>query len=275
MPITTALGEKRSLGTSRGTLQYIIKGTSDEADARSALSAAAAATLDGLVLQDVDVEWIGPGAGGTWDGTATYGKAEIAQSDTGETILSIDMQAETIHLTHALEHVGDVALAAALTSAPDQKRAINVDEDGKVQGVDVPRPAMSFEVTYYKDNANVTWAYIQSIYALIGSINAAAVTLTASGITMAYAPRELLLLGASASPRGTKDWAFTLKFAASPNRTAVPLPGDAGATINKKGWEYLWVYSGEIEDTASGQRSTRPLGGYVERVHELGDFSVI
>lgn len=149
----------------------------------------------------------------------------------------------------------------------------NVTEDGP-QGVEVLRPAMAFSVTYYKSNENVTWDYIQTLYKLVGRINSAPVNITAGGIAMTFAEQELRLDGVSANPRGDKDWELVIRFSASPNMTNLPLPGTQAATVNKKGWDYLWIEHGPVEESG-GVRTLQPIGAHVEQVHYLGEFTQI
>lgn len=269
MAITATLGARQSLGKYRAVDEYIIRGTDDKAAAISAMLGVAPATSDGLTLVDYDVEWEGPGL---FRGNAHYATPEIAQSDTGETTLAFDLSGEQIHRTHSIGGAPIAVYVASGETAPATFGAIGVNGDS-IEGVDVISPGMAFEVTYYKSIENVTWSYIQAVHALVGTTNNASVSLTASGISMTFATRELLLVGASAAPRGEKDWEFKLRFVARPNVTGLTIGDITG--INKKGHEYLWVrYEDETDDTAKSVVK-KAVAAYVEQVYPDGDYSVL
>ena len=62
-----------------------------------------------------------------------------------------------------------------------------------------------------------------------------------------------------------------MPISASPNQTGLTV-GDI-TNIDKKGWEYLWVYFEDKEDSAAKMLVKRPIAVYVEKVYEDGDFS--
>ncbi len=269
MPMTIEQSAERRLGTNSAETTWIINGSDDEAAALALLVGTSPVLLGTIPRTDCIVEWTGPQL---FEGRVTYGQtSEIAQSDTGDTVLSLDLTGESVHLTNAIVPIA-VYPPRGSSGPPDFKGAIGATEDGDIEGVDVIRPAMSFEVTYYK--ASVNWAYIQNLYRLTGKTNNGPVTLTASGITMTFAQRELLLLGASAGPRPDKeDWEFKLKFAARPNAENLTVGNIEG--IAKKGHEYLWCYYKTDKDTTTNTVNKRLSAVYIEQVYEDGDYSGI
>jgi hypothetical protein len=84
---------------------------------------------------------------------------------------------------------------------------------------------------------------------------------------------ERLFLGASGSQRGTENWETTFRFAGSPNRTGIQIGSITG--IAKKGWEYLWVRYADESDESARAFVKKPVGAYVERAYEEGDFSAL
>ena len=246
-------------------LVYTIAGTADEAAAIAALKAAAPATLGGLKRQPVSVEPVhvdtaNPGTC-IWTGTANYAPFERQEPpQTGDSVYNFDTGGGTQHITQSLQTIARYPSG----TAPDFKGAIGVTPDN-VEGVDIAVPVFNFSETHYVPVAQVTSAYKAAIFQLTGKVNSAAFKGFAAG--------ECLFLGASGSRRGAEDWEITFRFAGSPNRTGLAVGAITG--IAKKGWEYLWVRYADTEDTASHTLVKSPLGAYVERVYEEGNFSAL
>ena len=98
MPISVA--EKRDSregtqgeGASTG-LRYIIRGTDDDTDAKSALVAGSPALYAGLVRQSSHIERIGED---TWEGTVRYGLT--SPPETGQSSFSFDTGGGSQHIT--------------------------------------------------------------------------------------------------------------------------------------------------------------------------------
>ena len=246
-------------------LIYTIAGTADEAAAIAALKAAAPATLGGLKRQPVAIEPVhvdtaNPGTC-IWTGTVNYAPFERQEPpQTGDSVFNFDTGGGTQHITQSLQTVARYPTG----SAPDFKGAIGVTHDS-VEGVDITVPVYNFSETHYVPAAQVTSAYKAAVFQLTGKVNSAAFKGFAAG--------ECLFLGASGSRRGAEDWEITFRFAGSPNRTGLAVGPITG--IAKKGWEYLWVRYADAEDTASHTLVKQPLGAYVERVYEEGNFSAL
>ena len=246
-------------------LVYTIAGTADEAAALAALKATAPAALGGLKRQPVSVEPVhvdtsNPGSC-IWTGTAAYAPRERAEPpQTGESVFNFDTGGGTQHITQSLQTVARYPSG----TAPDFKGAIGVTHDS-VEGVDITVPVYNFSETHYVPAAQVTAAYKAAVFQLTGRVNSAAFKGFATG--------ECLFLGASGSRRGAEDWEITFRFAGSPNRTGLAVGAITG--IAKKGWEYLWVRYADAEDTGSHTLVKSPLGAYVERVYEEGNFSAL
>lgn len=240
---------------------YTITGTADEAAALSALKSTAPAGLHGMVRQPVSVEpahvdTTNP-AKSIWTGMVQYAPFEYQEPpQTGESSFSFDTGGGTQHITQSLQTINRYP-----ASAPDFKGAIGATHDN-VEGADITVPVYTFSETHYLSNAQVTNAYKMTLFNLTGKVNNAAFKGLAAG--------ECLFLGASGSKRGTDDWEITFRFAGSPNRTGLSVGPITG--INKKGWEYLWVRYADDEDTDSHTLVKQPVGAYVERVYDEGDF---
>ena len=131
-------------------------------------------------------------------------------------------------------------------SAPDFGGAIEVDNEGNVNGVDVTMPVLNFTETH---------------------------TMAGTRVSTSYSAGEVLFLGASGTKRSRKataPWEITYRFAVSPNKAGFRV-GDI--QVNRKcGWDYLWVrYADKV---AEGGRNVvkKPVAAYVEQVYPEGDF---
>ena len=244
-------------------LLYRITGTADEAAAIAALKDAAPLLLHGLRRQPVAVEPVHVDTSNPdrciWTGTVNYAPFERQEPpQTGESVFNFDTGGGTQHITQSLQTVARYPGG----TAPDFKGAIGVTHDS-VEGVDITVPVYNFSETHYVAAAEVTTAYKNTLFGLTGKVNSSSFKGLEAG--------ECLFLGASGSRRGADDWEITFRFAGSPNRTGLAVGPITG--IAKKGWEYLWVRYADAEDTGSHTLVKQPVGAYVERVYEVGNFA--
>jgi hypothetical protein len=260
MAITVTEKFGRILGDRSAELTFIVKGTGDDAAARTELLAHAPASHNGLDRDEVEVEEIGDQL---WLGQVRYRKAGFSIIEfpaTGDFDESFETGGGTQHLTQSISTVHKYPSSGA----PDFQGAIGATDSG-VEGVDVTVRVFNFTRTHYLEDSFVD-AHRAAWYALTGRVNNASFK--------GYDAGELLLLGVSGGRRrGMDDWEITFRFAASPNRTNLsvgPLTG-----IDRKGWEYLWVLYEDAEDTGAKRLVKRPVAAYVEKVYEEGDFSLL
>ena len=149
--------------------------------------------------------------------------------------------------------------------APDFGGAIEVDNEGNVNGTDVTMPVFNFTETHVLSGTRVTTSYKKGLAALTGSVNSSSFRGFASG--------EVLFLGASGTKRSRKasaPWEITFKFAVSPNESSISV-GDIKVT-NKFGWDYLWVRYASKVDESKKNVVRKPVAAYVEQVYPAGDF---
>lgn len=147
--------------------------------------------------------------------------------------------------------------------------AVNVDNAGNVNGVDIVSPVMNFMETHTLKASKVTESYKKKIAMMTGSVNA--------DTFRSYEPGEVLFLGASGSRRG-KDrsdyWEITFRFSVSPNIVDETIP-NFPPKITKRGWDYLWFqFSPEIQTDADGKkiRIRVPKAAYIDQVYPYKDF---
>lgn len=236
-------------------LIYSVRGTNDDLSAKAALALASPILYDGLVRQTLHLARV---AEDTWEGSVRYGTRKPAE--TGDSSYQFDTGGGTQHITQSLETVGRYAPSGK--TPPDFKGAVGVTHDN-VEGLDITVPVYNFSETHYVATAQVTDAFKTALFFLTGKVNGAAFR--------GFSPGEVLFLGASGSKRGEDDWEITFRFAASPNIQNLSIAGITG--IAKKGWEYLWVRYADDEDTNAKVLVKKPVGVYIERVYETGNFS--
>ena len=263
---------RRRLSEERAERVYIVRGTDDDAAARSAAAAVAPGSITvGLTLLQRDELEVEEVSGDIWIAYATYSKPSAATGTVAEvSSFSFDTRGGIQHITQSL-----ATIESYPTGTPyDFDGAIGVSKENDVEGVDVTVPVFSFEVSKSRETASST--YIGSLYDLTGKTNNAGLTITTDdGASISFAAGEVLFLGAAGAKRGDEPWQFTYAFAASPNRTGLSVGTISG--VAKKGWEYLWAHYRESVATSGGQQvlAVRPVAAFVEQVYEAGNYGAL
>ena len=173
---------------------------------------------------------------------------------------AFDTGGGTMHRNQSLKTVSKVP-----NDAPDFNGAIEVDNEGNVNGVDVTMPVLNFTETHVMNGGRVTTSYKKNVAALTGTVNR-------SGFR-GFSAGEVLFLGASGTKRSKKvnaPWEITFRFAVSPNQSGLQV-GKLKVS-QKKGWDYLWVrYADKVADNKKNVIK-EPVAAYVEQVYPEGDF---
>ncbi len=248
-------------------LLYVVSGTTDDAEALTAMKTAAPDVYRDMVRRNCRIEPIrvdddNPEKG-VWLGVAPYTPASRVTPDppeVGESSYSFDTGGGTQHVTQSIQTVNKYAPPGK--AAPDFKGAIGVTHDS-VEGVDITVPVYNFSETHILADTAVTETYKGTLFSLTGKVN--------SDTFRGLAAGQCLFLGASGSKRGDGNWEVTFSFAASPNKTDLTVGEITG--IDKKGWEYMWVRYADAEDTTAKTLVKKPAAVYIEKVYEDGDFS--
>lgn len=246
-------------------LTFSLLGYATEGDAETALLAEAPTSVGVFVRKSWSVREIG---GSNWEGVVSYsrsGTIDKEPPETGYSEFAFDLTGGTQRIQQSL------ATVASFTNLPisaDFGRAIGVTRNGdtiSVEGVDVVVPEFNYSETHYIAAATVTNAYVQTLKALVGTVNDAPFKGFAAG--------EVLFLGARGSRRGPADWRIDFLFKIEKNVTGVSIGAITG--ISKKGHEYLWVLYEDAVDTAAKMLVRKPQIVYVEQVYETADHSLI
>ena len=241
------------------TMHYILSGTPDDLTAKSMLLANTPTLYDGLVRDECTLEPIivdTVSDRGSWKCTVKYISPDDVPPEPGaEPLFSFDTGGGTQHVTQSLS-----TIARYPPEAPNFKGAIGVTHES-VEGVDITVPVYNFSETHYF--STISPSYRSALFFLTGKVNNASFKGMAAG--------ECLFLGASGSQRGSEKWEINFRFAGSPNRTGIQIGAITG--IAKKGWEYLWVRYADEADATAHALVKKPVGVYIERVYEEGNFS--
>ncbi len=238
----------------------------DTLDAFAALGLLDSTAPEGIALDDIDLFHrslqIDPEGHHCWRGTASYKKQskEKPELQTNESSYQFETGGGNMHITHSLSTIQSLRRGGG--PIIDFKQAIGFNGD-EVAGCDIIAPAFSFSETHVLPAAAVTGAYKLALFAATGKVNNASFKGFAAG--------EVLFLGAAGSKRGDGDWEITYRFAASANATGMTIGGISG--INKKGWEYLWMYF--TDETSGGKEIKIPEQVCIEQVYALHNFATI
>lgn len=246
-------------------IPYIAKGDpgDDEFDVDAALASAIPATYGGYLLQEYTFSQLG--AELLWEAEARYGteqRQDPTPKETGDSQYNFEIGTETAHITQSLETIDRQGLPNN-TFAPDLGGTIGETADG-VDGCDILTPTYQFSETHYIAQASITSGYKAALFNCTGKTN--------NGSFKGFSAGEVMFLGATGTARGQDDWEITFRFAAQKNRTGLDING---MTVDKKGWEYLWVRYQEEEDDDAKRITRKPVATYIERVYDSADFSTL
>jgi hypothetical protein len=263
----------RTLSGSAHERRYLVTGTMNVSDARTAVLAEAEASFGTFKRDEVRVEEL-KGQVGAWLAEVSYVKPEAAPPEGGEQWFSFTSRVETVRITRSRDTVGTFAPAGETPA--NYKRLINVTPGGDVDGVDVHVPVFSFTVTKYMEpSVGADANYLRAITDTLTTVNAepfaVRTAMDETGSSLIFQPHEVLLIGATASRRGTQPWEFVFEFAGSPNLQDLDIDTIAG--ITKRGWDFLWIRYEQFADDEHKVMLRKPIAAYVESVYREGDFS--
>ncbi len=79
-----------------------------------------------------------------------------------------EVSGQSVTITHSLD---TVSYTGGGRTAPDFEGGININADGKIQGIDIDRPAFSFSVTKHWDFEYITQAYQVTLSKIVSTVN--------------------------------------------------------------------------------------------------------
>ena len=244
-------------------IPYIVfEAVNEDAALSAARTKAAGVSVKDMELDEVEVtERVNKD---TWKVKAIWKREDGGEEDDDDeeesSSFAFDTGGGTMHRNQSLKTVAKVP-----NDAPDFNGAIEVDNEGNVNGIDVTMPVLNFTETHTMAGSRVSTSYRKSVAALTGTVNKASFRGFAAG--------EVLFLGASGTKRSKKPnapWEITFRFAVSPNQSGLEV-GKLRIS-SKKGWDYLWVrYADRVSDNKKNVIK-EPVAAYVEQVYPEGDF---
>ena len=212
-------------GDTHITTTWSVEGTNDELEARNTLLAFAPPFYyDSIANRDLSrlshsVEQVGFQM---WECECNY-SVNKAPSVT----YSFDTSGATAHITQSR---GTRGYSCDGSTPADNNGAIGVTKEA-VEGCDVPIPSLKFNETHQIDARLITPSWINTVAMLTGSTNQGAWRIWADG--------QVLFHGATGQSQDDGFVPVTFSFEVGLNATGLNV---AGASVEKKAWEYLWCY---------------------------------
>lgn len=252
------------------TLHYQAFGSEDEAEVMDAVFAAAPAlTADGLKKRTIStIEQKGLFPTPIWYVDVEYGRLkafEYTPPETGEFEYSFDIGTESNHIYFAKSTVNIYPRDPVANYASLVGNKININTEGKVEGVDILFPTSRRVITIYPANAVITEAYQKQLEDMVPSVNNATFKGRAAG--------ELLLMGVSGRARNNDDWQLTFTFGVRKNETGLTIDGIED--IAKDGWDLIWPLHEYDADGTANRIVERAAAYVISRPYERTDFSLL
>lgn len=183
----------------------------------------------------------------------------------------------TAHITTAFAEVG---VAVYGGTAPSMGGGIAWDGD-RFTGVDVVSPTFEFSLSYKYPYETITSTIRNGWLSLIGVVNADSfcdfaagevLYLGFSGSSSTEYDGELITIDGVEYQKAHNYYNITHNFRCSPNVTGMSI---GGTTINKLGWEYVWVLRQKTDDSTTGQTIEVPVAVYKDQVYRYANFANI
>lgn len=221
-----------------------------------------------------------------WEVSAVYTNAAIQGSDDNNqdgdnggsepisNTVSFDTTGATEHITSAINGGSPGFQGEEVYTRPGETEnivyfdgAINVDGES-VNGLDIVVPTFNFSETWTMPASFLIDKYIETLYALTGTVN--------DGDFRVFKQGECLFLGARAEmTRGQTLVSVTYSFSARPNKENFSVGAGANAieVSFKRGWDYMWIrYEPKVSQNTLIRR---PASVHVNQVYERKNFGLL
>lgn len=151
---------------------------------------------------------------------------------------------------------------------PDYQGLINVGQDGKAEGVEIPDPAVVLTRSVQFDYC--TWGYADRVFDCCFKTNDRPFLARGAG--------ELMLTGASLKVAQSGKVDVSFKFGVDKGEQDIPYGTTAGGaplTVDRGPWEYVWF--AYAPDVAAGETrlGLTVIGVYVEQIVKRTDYRVL
>lgn len=245
-------------------------GVDEILDAFADASALAPQVLFGLLRADVSVEPF-ENSETDWTILFSYNREGWSQQTGGafgeasQAEFEFDASYETTKITTAL------AQSAIGSAAPDFGLSLNVNEDGEVEGTEIPTPTLTFSETHFFQPSQLTPGFLNSLFVNIGKTNL--------NTFRGFDRGEVQYLGTRFKTKGREPIGLDMKFRASINLSNINAGTDtAGNTLTvplKRAWEYMWKKCVKKKDSTKPALVPVPIGVYVATVVKEVNFSFL
>jgi len=251
---------RETSGANSKVLHFGLSGTDNDILAYNLALGYSPALYAGLYRTNLKLS---PHGHNLWYVEVTYGPQNKKQPEEGDFSWNFTAGGGSKHITHSLETISKTT--AAGKAEVDHKGAINVTENGDIEGTDVPDYCFKWTENHQLLLADYGWAYSQILAQIQGHYNDA---------TFRGFPAGEVLLETATGGQSSKNPALldaTFNFAQQPTETDVAV-GQITVPV-KIGWHYAWVLSETEEDATGKKLAPRARQVNVERVLHSTDFS--
>lgn len=246
----------RSGSSTSRRLEYLVKGTDDDALVLSNLNASVAATHNGLVLTNITIKQQGDE---TWYGTAVYGAlnagSNIPEPESGTASYTFNA-----HVEPDVELYSQQQIARFPASAPKNLYGpigISTAAGGRHEGIQIPAGPVTDTITYEYPAAVIPGQYRSAVRASIGGVNNTTFLNNPAG--------TMRLVSVTASITSEEKQSITFSWAYRARRQVKVGDFDLGLV---DGWDFFWSYDEQVAVDFKGETSVfaRPKYVYHERL---------
>jgi len=266
------------MSANSATLHYGMSGVSDRTTARFLALGYTPLLFGYLYRTDCQIREVGPGL---YNIDITWGTKDKQEPTEGVWKWRFTTSGDTRHVTYGKaaansytkngKYVGSTSTWTGISGAADDhinhKMAINVTDDGDVDGVDIPDRAFGWTEEHDLLLSSYSFLYAQTLGAYKGFVNSATFRGMAAG-TVRFEDSD-----GGPSDTNPEYLHVVYNFRYSPNVTGATVGDITG--IDKEGWEYAWVrYEQAVDDVA---KKTTPIPRQVDviKVIDSFDFSLL
>ncbi|MCC9655279.1 hypothetical protein [Rhodopirellula halodulae] len=262
MPVTIReIGRSRAFTVSnseRGgdravTLRFWLYGSKDPGEIETELLNVIGDTFEGMAFDSYSLE-VNNEKGDSWEAEVQYSTKRLPE---GEYEISVDTAGGTTKVMQAFDYE-DFG-----SSGFDSKGAINIDDQNRVEGIEIGVPQLSISCRARIPGDFITDSYVLTLLSLTYTMNDAEF--------LGFARGELLFLGTGVTIIPGESTDIDFKFAANPNISGLTLGAVSG--IEKLGHDYLWCRYKQTEGVAGLQSVVDTVS--VDRVYQFGDFDAL
>ncbi len=245
--------------TAEYELKFGVMFEDDDLNTRALVEATIPPTFRNLQLRTYKIDPVG---GGVWNVSAKYEYKSLLSFE-------FDTTGGKQKIKQCFNATSYVPSGKPIT---DFKRAINVQKDGKVEGVEIHIPKFSFCVKRLVPHP-LPQSLQDAIRGNNAIVNDSIVTVNIQGVTYTLQVGELIFTGATGGYHGGKYWDITLKFEVSDNEDNLTVGDITG--IVKAGWDYLSVIYREAVDPTSHTKVMVPVQVDVCEVYDRGNLNLL